>query len=371
MRLRPANAARAWAVFLALGVFVPSAAAAEVAGRVRNGTTGQPVAGQFVTLLALRGQMVPVRETQTDAEGRYRFVVDANPSERFLVQVPFQDVNYNQPAVFSSGERITADVEVFESGARPQDISVEAETIFLEPHSGHVRVSEFYSVQNHSTPPRTYAPEEGSFRFALPGVVGDLQVSAGRAGGMPLRQQPQPAGRENTYTISYAFQPGDAEVQVSYVVPMSGTTLDLRLPLLVAAARRHLAVPKTGVQVQATGLKPVEQTQAPQLRVYAIEAKTPGPLRLRLQVDPAALEAAEAATSETPAPSAESENPVSIVPHPVNRTQWYIVGLTLLVLLIGLYYLYSLNPALAGEPSGRAPSATDAASRQPKRRRAD
>lgn len=369
MRVRPANPARAWALFLALGVFLPGAAAAEVAGRVRNGTTGQPLAGQFVTLLALRGQMVPVRETQTDTEGRYRFVVDANPSERFLVQVPFRGVNYNQPAVFSSGERITADVEVFESGARPQDISVEAETIFLEPHSGHVRVSAFYSVRNHSTPPRTYAPEEGSFRFALPGVVGDLQVSAGRAGGMSLRQQPQPTGRENTYTINYAFQPGDAEVQVSYVVPMSGTALDLRLPLLVAAARRHLAVPKTGVQVEASGLKPVEQTQAPQLRVYAIEAKAPGELRLRLQVDPAAL---EAATAETAAPAAaQSENPVSIVPHPVNRTQWYIVGLTLFVLLIGLYYLYSLTPALAGEPSGRAPSKTNAASRQPKRRRAD
>lgn len=361
MKSLPQNLVCAPAFLLALMAIPLAAAAAEVAGRVTNGTTGQPVVGQQVSLLALRGQMVPVRETQSDAEGRYRFVVDANPSERFLVQVPFQGVNYNQPAIFTSGERITADVQVFDAGARPQDISVAAQTIFLEPHRGHVRITEFYSVQNHSSPPRTFAPEEGSFRFALPGVVGDLQVSAGRAGGMPLRQQPQPAGPKDTYAISYAFQPGDAEVQVSYAVPMTGTALDLKLPLLAASERRHLAVPKIGVQVEASGLKEIEQNQAPQLRVYAIETKAPGQLRLRLQVDPAALEAAEAETQPPPAAS-ESENPVSIVPHPVNRSEWYIVGLTFFMLLIGLYYLYSLKPA---------PSASDAASRQPKRRRAD
>lgn len=344
------------------------ASAAEVAGRVMNGTTGQAVAGQFVNLLALRGQMVPIRETQTNAEGRYSFVVDANPSERFLVQVPFQGVNYNQPAMFSSGERITADIQVFEAGARPEDISLEAQTFFLEPHSGHVRVSEFYAVHNHSRPPRTFNPDEGSFRFAVPGPVGDLQVSAARAGSVPLRQQPQEIEAKNTYVINYAFQPGEAEIQVSYALPMSGNTLDLRLPLLLPAKRRHVAVPKAGVRLTGSGLKEIQQEQVPTASVFALEAGAAREARLRLEVDPEALAAAEA-SSVTQAPQAAAEeSQVQIVPHPVNQAQWYIAGLTLFVLLLGLYYLYSLRPPAQESP---ASGTSDAARRQSDRPAAD
>ena len=155
-------------IVLAVGVaWALPAAAVEITGQVRNATTGQPEAGASVNLLALRGMMVPIRETQTNQEGRYRFVVAANPSERFLVQVPFQGVNYHAPA-FATGEHITADVEVYESGAAPSDISVEGHTIFLEPHSDHMRVTESYAVHNHSRPLRTFAPDGSSFTFLSP-----------------------------------------------------------------------------------------------------------------------------------------------------------------------------------------------------------
>ncbi len=334
------------------------AGAVEIVGRVTNATTGRPVPGQFVNLLALRGQMVPIRETDTDSEGRYRFVVAANPSERFLVQVPYRGVTYNVPAALTSGERITADVTVYDTGAPAADISLQAETIFLEPHSGHVRVMEFYAVSNRSRPPRAYAPDEGSFRFAVPGPVGDLQVTATRASGMPLRQQPQPTDKENVYTINFPLHPGETEFQVSYALPMSGSSFEVRLPLLGQTARRHLAVPREGVKVEAAGLRETVQSQAPQARVYAVEAKGPGDLKVKLTVDAAALAAAAPAAAQEPT-AAEGESNVSIVPHPVNRAQWYIVGLSLIVLSLGLYYLNSLGPA---------PSATDEPRRQPARR---
>lgn len=343
MKPRQLSLACALSALAILLVFVPAAGAAEIVGQVTNATTGQPVPGQSVNLLALRGRMVPVRQTQTDSDGRYRFVVAANPSERFLVQVPFQGVNYHQPALFTTGERITADVQVFESGARPRDISVQAQTIFLEPHRNHVRIQEFYSLQNHSRPPRTLAPNGGTFRFALPGTVGDLQVSAGRGRGMPLRQQPQRADQENLYVINYALQPGETEVQVSYVLPTSGNTFEVRLPLVVPAARRHLAVPRPGVQLEGPGLKELEQSPSPQVRLFEIEPGARKELSLRLTVDPEILETAAAAPA---APATQSV--VSIVPNPVNRSQWYIVGLSLLVLSLGLYYLYSLRPATSG-----------------------
>ncbi|MDA2913064.1 carboxypeptidase-like regulatory domain-containing protein [Acidobacteriia bacterium AH_259_A11_L15] len=329
------------AAALALALFPADAPALEIEGRVVNATTGRPVPGQFVNLLALRNQMVPVRETQTDSQGRYRFVIAANPNERFLVQVPFRGVNYNQLVMFSTGGRLTTDVSVYEADAAPADISVQGQIIFLEPHGDHVRISESYSLRNHSQPPRTYNPDQGSFRFALPDPVGDLQVSAGRPGGMPLRQQPQATETEGEYVIPFPLHPGETEIQLSYAVPVSGTAFELTLPLAVPAERRLLAVPRLGVRLESAALTEIEQSERPEVRIYAVDAQAPGLLTLRLEVDPEALAASP--TPSTPEAS-EAQSLVSIVPHPVYEKQWYIVGLSLLVLLFGLYYLSSLDP---------------------------
>ncbi|MFQ5724740.1 MAG: carboxypeptidase-like regulatory domain-containing protein, partial [Terriglobia bacterium] len=329
------------AAALTLALFPAEAPAVEIEGRVVNATTGQPLPSQSVNLLALRGQMVPVRETQTDSQGRYRFVVAANPNERFLVQVPFRGVNYNQLVMFSTGERITTDVSVYEADAAPADISVREQTFLLDPHGDHVRVTEFYLLDNHSQPPRTFNPDQGSFRFALPDPVGDLQVSAGRRGGMPLRQQPQPTETRGEYAIHFALHPGETEIQLNYAVPVSGNTFELTLPLAVPADRRHLAVPRQGVRLESAALTEIEQQDVPRMRLYSVDTPVPGELTLRLEVDPEAL----AASPPPGAPEAsEAQSLVSIVPNPVYRSQWYIVGLSLLVLLFGLYYLSSLDP---------------------------
>jgi hypothetical protein len=327
-----------------------------------NATTGKPAGDVSVNLLALRGQMVPVRDTVTDAEGNFRFVVAANPSERFMVQVPYRGVNYNKPAMLSEGDKITVFVEVYELGASAADIQVETHSILLQPQRGHLRVDEFYTVRNASTPPQTYAPDEGGFRFRLPPTLGDLQVSAQRSGGLPLRQSPQPAGEENSFVLQFPFYPGESDVQISYVLPLSGETLDVRLPVSVAARRRHVAVPRTGVEVVSPQLKEVTQEQVPQARIYTAEVTPPAELALTLKINPAALEAASRA-AESAAAAEAPQSTVTIVPHPTNRAQWYIVGLTLLVLLFGLYYLYSLSPAPIA--SGQAQPTTHASPRHP------
>ncbi len=352
-------------ILLALALLAPAAEAVEIVGRVMNATTGRPAGDVSVNLLALRGQMVPVRDTVTDAEGNFRFVVAANPSERFLVQVPFRGVNYNKPAMLSEGDRITVFVEVYEIGAAASDIQVEAHSILLQPQRGHLRVDEFYTVRNTSSPPQTYAPDEGSFRFKLPATIGDLQVSAQRSGSMPLRQQPQPAGDDNSFVLQFPFHPGESDVQISYVLPLSGETVSLRLPVSVAAERRHVAVPRTGVEVESTQLKEVTQEQVPQARIYTAEVKPPAELALTLKINPAALEAAASAADSAAGAPDEAQAAVTIVPHPTNRAQWYIVGLTLVVLLFGLYYLYSLAPAPT--LSGPAEHTPDASAPQPGR----
>lgn len=359
------------AVLVTAAWLAPSLAALDISGRVTNGTTGKPVPNHFVNLMALREQMVPVRETETDSDGRFRFVVAANPNERFMVQVPYRGVLYSHPAMPGASDTITADIEVFEIGAPAADVTIEDQTIFLEPHRDHVRVMEFYALNNSSRPPRAFYPDGGGFRFALPGPIGDLQVSAGRAGSVSLRQQPQPTEQPNVYVIDFAIRPGQSQIQVNYALPVQGNTFDLRLPLPFAAARRHLAVPKLGVKLEARDLTELQQTQAPQARVYTVNTKSPGMLALKLTLDPDALQAAEAQAggAESPAEGGEGGSQVQIVPHPVNQAQWYIVGLTLFVLLLGLYYLYSLAP-VPSAPRGPEGRATDAGHHQPKSSRA-
>lgn len=343
--------------FALLLSFVHGAAALDITGRVINGTTGQPVANQFVNLMALREQMVPVRDTETDSQGRFRFVVAANPNERFMVQVPYRGVLYSRPAMPTAGDTVTADIEVFEIGASSKEVAIAAHTIFLEPHRDHVRVMEFYSLNNSSRPPRAFYPDGGGFRFALPGAVGDLQVSAGRSGSVSLRQQPQPTAQSDVFVIDFAVRPGESEIHISYALPLQGNTFNLRLPLPFAAARRHFAVPKQGVTLEARDLTELQQSQSPQARVYTVGTKSPGTLALKLTFDPAALEAAQALAPPPAEAAAEGGSQVQIVPHPVSQAQWYIVGLTLFVLLLGLFYLYSFAPV---------PRATDAGHHQPK-----
>ena len=280
-------------------LLVPPLAALDITGRVTNGTTGQPLPKHFVNLMALREQMVPVHETETDSDGRFRFVVAANPNERFMVQVPYRGVLYSRPAMPGVSDTITADIEVFEIGAPPGDVTIEDHTIFLEPHRDHVRVMEFYALSNTSRPPRAYYPDGGGFRFALPSPVGDLQVSAGRAGSVSLRQQPQPTEQPDLFVIDFAVRPGQSQIQVNYALPLQGNTFDLRLLLPFAAARRHLAVPKQGVKLEARDLTELQQTQAPQARVYTVGTKSPGTLALKLTLDPAALQAPEAQASRS------------------------------------------------------------------------
>lgn len=338
---------RSIAVFVlsAAVLLAVSASAAEITGRVRNATTNQPAAGVSVNLIALRQGMVPVRETVTDRQGRYRFVVESNPNEQFLVQVPFQGVNYNQPAAATAGGSVTADVTIYEAGASPDDITITEHIIFFEPRSNHVQILELFSITNSSNPPRSYAPEDGSFTFAVPDTVGDLQALVSTPTGMPLKRQPQPAGEKNNYTLSYPLRPADTQIRISYVVPLSGSHLELRLPRAAPADTRFVVIPSAGVKLSGAGLEEIPQTRSPDRSIFAVREPAADALALSMEIDAevVARAAAQLTTAQPAAP--QRDNPVTIIAHPINQVQFYIVGLGLFVLLFGLYYLYSLEPS--------------------------
>ncbi|MFQ5817691.1 MAG: hypothetical protein ACE5H2_07030 [Terriglobia bacterium] len=328
--------------------FTTVAQAVEIVGRVTNRTSNQPVAGQEVTLLALRGGMAVLATTDTDGAGRFRFVVAANPNENFLVRVAYQGVNYHQPAMLAGGERIAADLEVYERTSEASGIERAAHNFFLEPHADHVRVTEVILFANRTRPGRTYLPglaRESLLAFRTPAGAGDdVRAVVIGPGGMPLRQQPQPGEEPNIHTLNYPLRPGTTQIEFSYVVPLAEDRYDFAKPLARAAEPPRIVTPLAGIRLTGPALGAVQEEPSRQARIYTVRLSGENELRFRIEVDPSALAARPpgegAATGQTA--GATGEGSVTLIPNPVSEAKWYIVGLTLTVLAFGLYYLYSL-----------------------------
>lgn len=328
-----------------------SASAAEITGRVVNATTGSPAADISVGLLALQNRMETVAQTVTDGEGRYTLTVEATPGQRYLVQASFQGVNYNAPVV-TTGGRDTVNLTVYASGAAREDFTLSEHVIFLQPDGEQVQVTELFSLSNSSNPPRSYAPDGPSFLFGTPKGARDVSVSVSTGSGMPLKRQPQESAENPSHLyLSYAFRPGEAQVQVTYSLPLSGDTFDMTLPLATPARGRFLVVPAVGVKLTSAGLEEQPQTISPDRKIFIVRESPADKLSLSMTIDKEALIAlgsrtAASAAANTPGP-VQNNNPVTLVPHPFNQTPrlYYLTGLILFVLMMGLYYLFSLDPA--------------------------
>lgn len=327
------------------GLFSTPVSAADISGRVTNATTGRPADDISVGLLALQRGMQTVADTVTDSNGRYKLTVEANSGERFLVQATYGGVNYNQPVGFT-GANQTVNITVYESGAAKTDVTITEHVIFVLPGSDTVRFTELYSLNNGSNPPRTYSPDE-SFLFAIPRGARNLEVSVSTQSGLPLKQQSQESIQDpNLLALSYALRPGDSQVQVSYEAPFSGDALDLKLPLAEPARSLFVVIPSLGAEITNSGFEEQPQSISPDRKIFVVRNAPPKelPLRMTFNQEELARLASQTAASQTPAP--QNNNPVTLVPHALNQKprQFFIVGLILFVLFLGLYYLNSLEP---------------------------
>lgn len=347
---------------LCLLLFAAVAEAVEVSGRVLNRTTNQPVTGQEVTLLALRGGMVALATQDTDGRGQFRFVVAANPNENFLVRVAYRGVNYHQPAILAGGDRIEADVEVYDATRETNRIEREAYDFFLEPHRDHVRVTEVVVFNNRTSPPRTYVPESARTSllvFRTPADAGeDVRAFVAGPGGMPLRQQPQPGEEPNSHTLDYTLRPGTTQVEFSYVLPLSNNRYEFSKRLPPAVEPPRIVTPIAGIRLSGEALGAAQDEPTRQVRFYTARLAAANELRFRIEVDPevvAALPASQPETASDAAPA--SQGSVTLIANPVSEARWYIVGLTLAILALGLYYLYSLPPTGTPDESKPKPAA--------------
>jgi len=241
-----------WRLFHLATLLLLVAAAAQagtVTGIVHNGTnSNKAAAGVDVLLIQLQGGMQVVANTKTDSDGRYHFDYPGIGQGPMLIRAVYRGVFFHQPLVPGTS---TVDVTVYEPTTNPAAIQVPLRLLVFQPNGEKLMVGEEYSVQNNSNPPAAYFKQEGNFEFTIPQGAELDQVSTFGPSGMPVRQGTIDKGK-GRYAISYAFQPGQNGVRISYILPYTGNQAQLRESSTYDAQRVLLVIPPT-MQVASAG----------------------------------------------------------------------------------------------------------------------
>src|ERR1700674_2345671 len=235
---------------LALLLLASAAAqAGTVSGVVHNGTnSNKAAAGVDVLLIQLQGGMSVVASTKTDSDGRYHFDNPGIGQGPMLIRAGYRGVFFHQPLTPGTSN---VDVTIYEATTNPAAIQVPLRLLVFQPNGDKLMVGEEYSIQNNSNPPAAYFKQDGNFEFTIPQGADLDQVSTFGPSGMPVRQGTIDKGK-GRYAISYAFQPGQNGVRISYIVPYTGNQAQIRESSTYDAQRVLLVIPPT-MQVASAG----------------------------------------------------------------------------------------------------------------------
>src|SRR5690242_1946146 len=136
-------------LFIACGLWLGTATAADLTGTVTNKTSSKASVGDDVVMLKLSEGMQETARTKTDAQGKFTVAVP-NDDGPHLVRVTHQGVNYFKPA--PSGTT-SVQVDVYDAGKQVQGVSGRADIMRVQSENGQLQVMELFVVQNNSTPP--------------------------------------------------------------------------------------------------------------------------------------------------------------------------------------------------------------------------
>ena len=192
----------------------------------------------------------------------------------------------------------TVDVTVYEPTTNPAAIQVPLRLLVFQPNGDKLMVGEEYSIQNNSNPPAAYFKQDGNFEFTIPQGAELDQVSTFGPSGMPVRQGTIDKGK-GRYAISYAFQPGQNGVRISYIVPYTGNQAQIRESSTYDAQRVLLVIPPT-MQVASAGFNAAGTEQG--YNVFSKESLKAG-TGFDVSVSGTAPPPAEASASSSPGSS--------------------------------------------------------------------
>jgi hypothetical protein len=353
-----------FSAFLAL-----PASAGTLSGTVVNATTGKPVPHADVILISLQGTMQPVETIKSDAEGHFQFNRPEIGQGPMLIRVPYENVNYHQPA---PPGRDSVTVNVYEANAPASAPQLTSRTIIYQPNGTRMLVGEEFVIDNSAKPPATYANTKGTFEFEIPDGAQLGQVSAAGPGGMPVTQGTIDKAK-NRYAVDFPLKPGESNIRVSYEMPYDGNKATIRAASAVPVARVMLAVP-TGVQVSADGFAPAGTDQG--FTLMTRENVAPG----------TAFNVALSGAATAPPPGAgggggggqqpagrdagAAPEAVQVLSPRLSSFQWIILGGMGLFFLAGFFFLMRQQRAMPVTPDGAyapAPVTLPPAAKLPRR----
>jgi hypothetical protein len=192
-------------------------AANDIAGVVRNGSSGQLATGDEVILLRLDGGVKEEARATTDARGAFAFSVQ-KPAGTYLVRVIHRRVSYEQRC--SAGESLS--LQVYDAAPRVNGVSGSIEILRAGTNANLLHVSDMYEIRNESSPPLTQAGER-TFEVYVPAKA---QIDSVLAAGpekigtiISADAVPEEPGH---YTVNFPLRPGATKFAFNYDLPYDG-----------------------------------------------------------------------------------------------------------------------------------------------------
>jgi hypothetical protein len=358
MKLRDHLIRRRLLIVVALLLLVSAAAqAGTVSGVVHNGTnSNKTAAGVDVLLIQLQGGMSVVASTKSDADGRYHFDNPGIGQGPMLIRAVYHGVFFHQPLTPGTS---TVDVTVYEPTTNPAAIQVPLRLLVFQPNGDKLMVGEEYSIQNNTNPPAAYFKQDGNFEFTIPQGAEIDQVSTFGPSGMPVRQGTIDKGK-GRYAISYAFQPGQNGVRISYIVPYTGNQAQIRESSTYDAQRVLLVIPPT-MQVASAGFNAAGTEQG--YNVFSKESMKAGngfDVTVSGTAPPPAEASASSAPDQVNGRDSGPETTIETAPARLDDEKWILLGGLAAIFAVGVGLLLRKQvpevisaPAPAPAPKGR------------------
>ena len=314
---------------LLLVVLFTGWALAAVEGIVTNQTTGKPQGGVAITLVELGSGMKNLGTAKTAADGKFTLPVDLQAAAPHLLQAQHQSVNYNRmipPGTPGNGLTI----DVFDVSSTAKDALVTQDMFLLEPTGTEMVVSERIVYTN--TGNVTFQDPSGSVKFYVPsGVTGPIQVRIQAPQGMPITRPAEKGEQPNTYVVRYPIKPGETNIDVSYMMPMTASQVKFEGKILHGGGPVRFVAP-SGVKLDGpfddAGPIPGTSATAYTLRGSEFSLIVSGSGTLR------ASAGAESAGSDDTGPGIDVRRPLIY-----ERLPW-ILAFAFSMLAVGLILLY-------------------------------
>jgi hypothetical protein len=346
-------------IILVLFLLMAAAAAkaGTVSGVVHNGTNGnKAAAGVDVLLIQLQGGMSVVASTKTDADGRYHIDNPGIGQGPMLIRAVYRGVFFHQPLTPGTAN---VDVTVFEPTTNPGAIQIPLRLLVFQPNGDKLMVGEEFSVQNNSNPPAAYFKQDGNFEFTIPQGAELDQVSTFGPSGMPVRQGTIDKGK-GRYAISYAFQPGQNGVRISYILPYADNKAQFRESSTYDAQRVLLVIPPT-MQVASAGFNAAGTEQG--FNVFSKDSIKSG-TAFDVNVSGTAPPPAEASSGaagggdQANGHDAGQETTLETAPARLGNEKWILLGGLAAIFAVGVGLLVRQPvPEVASAPTNAAPAA--------------